>query len=209
MAQKKKIVTPAVKALRKEVLTLAKRANERLRALEVNNLTSASNAYRYIEKNLSNKNYMRTDYKGNVRFRTDTASMNIQLLQQLESKLNEFFQSKTTTKTEIKSKYNKAYITFKNNTGYKGSFEEYMNLWKDARFEVMQKEFGVSESIGIMREIKGLGISSQDDILDAITTAQLNKNYSEYSIIQHIKSHNNNLSSKPSKSRNTKKRRKQ
>lgn len=162
--------------LKKEVATLAKRANQRLREIEKQGLTKASNAYRYIET-LANdkKQYTSTTKKGEIKFDTSLSKKSYNELSEEYAKLNTFLnESKTSTIKGIKAKYQKAYDTFKeNNPNVQISFDEYGDLWRAKQIDKAVNMFGSNQAVKIYEQ-------NDSDIVDKVIE-QMDENQHTYS----------------------------
>ena len=136
--------------LENEVRTMAQQANRRLRALERHYLTSASNAYRYIERRHFDKDTaIATDRSDRIKFDTALKKKSVQQLQHEKRELERFlYESKTSTVKGVKDRYNRAYDTFmKNHPDIKISRERFNMVLQAEGFKSYVRSFG-SFSIG-------------------------------------------------------------
>ena len=98
-----------------ELKAMATKANARLAALERAGLTSASNAYRYVEKRHFDRDTMLyVNRSGKIRFTTSVKGRSAQQLQHEVRELQRFlYESKTSTVTGAKARYTRAFETYK------------------------------------------------------------------------------------------------
>ena len=163
------------RAVSEDVEKLVKKANQRLRELEKQGLANSSEAYQYImnkaNKNLAGKTKVKmfsTTAKGQIKFRTDLATLkkaNKNTYKALIKTVEGFIEAKTSTRTGISEKNKQTYESFKNTTGYTGSFSEFDDLWKNTEFIELTKRYGVSDVINMMDEFSEKLHMSEEDII--------------------------------------------
>lgn len=168
-----------------DIELMIKRANQRLRQLEKDNLANNSKAYQYIAnkalKNLSGKTKVKMfsyTRSGEIKFRTDLATLkkqNSKVYKALIKTVQGFLDTKTSTRICIKDLYKDTYESFKNKTGYSGSFSDFSNLFNNSNYEILLKVFSVSELGTMLDYIEGmLPNLSQDDILEEMINSGMN-----------------------------------
>ena len=148
------------------VRVMAKRANTRLRALENEGLTKASNAYRKIEE-FSSKSGMREfmDYTKDdkPKFKTKLKNRPLNKLRSEIKQLNDFLNvSRTSTISGVKDRYQRAYDTFKNKYGTKLSLEEFGEMWSMKNTERIINQFGSDQVTQINEFAKSKGLTDNE-----------------------------------------------
>lgn len=165
------------KSVSYDIELMVKRANQRLRQLEKDDLANTSKAYQYITnkalKNLSGKTKVKMfsyTRSGEIKFRTDLATLkkqNSKVYKALVKTVQGFLDTKTSTRIGIEDSYKSSYEGFKNTTGYSGSFSDFSDLFTNSNYEILLKEFSVSELGSMLDYIEGmLPNLSQDEILE-------------------------------------------
>lgn len=165
------------RAVSYDIELMIKRANQRLRQLEKDDLANTSKAYQYITnkalKNLSGKTKVKMfsyTRSGEIKFRTDLATLkkqNPKVYKALVKTVQGFLDTKTSTRIGIEDAYKSSYEGFKNTTGYSGSFSDFSDLFENSNYEILLKEFSVSELGSMLDYIEGmLPNLSQDEILE-------------------------------------------
>lgn len=174
------------RAVSEDVEKLVKKANQRLRELEKQGLANSSEAYQYImnkaNKNLAGKSKVKmfsTTAKGQIKFRTDLATLkkaNKNVYKALIKTVEGFVEAKTSTRTGISEKNKQTYESFKNTTGYTGSFSEFDDLWKNVEFIELTRHFGVSDTVNMIDEYtKELDMSEADIIHEMYISGKSSK----------------------------------
>lgn len=164
--------------LENEVRTMAQQANRRLRALERHYLTSASNAYRYIERRHFDKDTaIATDRSDRIKFDTALKKKSVQQLQHEKRELERFlYESKTSTVKGVKDRYNRAYDTFmKNHPDIKISRERFNMVLQAEGFKSYVRSFGSSQISTLMKSVSG---ADSPEAQEAIKKALANLNSS-------------------------------
>lgn len=165
------------KAVSYDIELMIKRANQRLRQLEKDDLANTSKAYQYITnkalKNLSSKTKVKMfgyTRSGEIKFRTDLATLkkqNIKVYKALVKTVQGFLDTKTSTRIGIEDAYKNSYEGFKNTTGYSGSFSDFSDLFTNSNYLILLKYFSASELGSMLDYIEGMIPNlSQDEILD-------------------------------------------
>ena len=169
------------KQLKFAVGVLSKTANQRLRQIEQAGLTSASNAYRFIEgRAYDEESYMDKTKKGEMKFRTNYSDTTLNGLREQMGELQEFlFKSKTSTVTGVKNKYLKGYETAKKNNPElfgKMSFNEFGDLWNTFNMKQMVKMYGSDVTVKFINESESQGLST-DDINEIMSSINEHTSY--------------------------------
>ena len=166
-----------------EVRRLADIANKRLRALEKHKLTEASNAYRYVEKRDFDKDsaYSRDKY-GRMKFDTTLRSKSAQQLQHELIELKRFlYESKTSTVTGARERYEKAYNTYINNPKLfpkdaEGNYtknvppsrEEFTRILNMEGVKKYIETFGSSQIVRLIEEAKTIPQDELEQAMDKL-----------------------------------------
>ena len=132
------------------------KANKRLRNIEKNNLTTASNAYRYLQ-----------DKQGRNRFSTKgLKSLNRNELLKYYTTIDNFLSAKTSSVRGVKRAYHKSYNTIKSKYNLKNlSFESYASILESESLESFKSNFGSNQLITLLRIANKNNV---DDIVNII-----------------------------------------
>lgn len=144
-------------AMESEIRAMATKANARLRALERNDLTAASNAYRYVERRHFDKDSaLATDRSGRMKFDTALSKKTAQQLKHEKRELERFlYEAKTSTVKGTNARYNAAYDTYiKNHPSVNMSKKEFQSIMRTAGFRTFVKQFGSSQIQNLMEKIQ-------------------------------------------------------
>lgn len=144
-------------AMESEIRAMASKANARLRALERNDLTAASNAYRYVERRHFDKDSaLATDRSGRMKFDTALSKKTAQQLKHEKRELERFlYEAKTSTVKGTNARYNAAYDTYiKNHPSVNLSKKEFQSIMRTAGFRTFVKQFGSSQIQNLMEKIQ-------------------------------------------------------
>ena len=143
--------------LENEIRTLAKRANERLRALERHDLTEASNAYRYIERRHFDKDSAITeDRQGRIKFDTALVKKTRQQLEHEVTELKRFlYEAKTSTVSGTEERYRRAFESYAKNKDHSKilgeiSRSEFDAMVRTAGFKGFITVFGSSTIVDLI-----------------------------------------------------------
>lgn len=130
---------------------MATKANARLASLERHGLTSASNAYRYLEKRHFDKDTMLYESRsGKIRFTTKVCGRTSQQLQHQIRELERFlYESKTSTVAGVKARYTQAFESYNKHfaarhEGAQLSREQFDAIVNAEGFAAYVKAFGSS-----------------------------------------------------------------
>lgn len=176
------------------VRVMAKRANTRLRALENEGLTKASNAYRKIEEFSSksgSREFMDYTKDNKPKFKTKLRNRPLNKLRSEIKQLNDFLNvSKTSTISGVKDRYQRAYETFKAKYGTKLSLDEFGDMWSMKNTERIINQFGSDQvtQINEFAKSKGLSDSELDNLLSEMYDEAYasNREFSEMSLYNRI-----------------------
>ncbi len=150
------------KSVSEDIIKDIKRANQRLRQLEKDGLANESKAYQYImkkaNKNLSSKTKVKmfsVTRSGEIKFRTDLAKLkkeNKNVYRALVKNVEGFLESKSSTKIGIEDSHKKSFEKFQD-YGYKGTFNEWSDMWNDYNFQQLVKRYGVSDTVSMADDL--------------------------------------------------------
>lgn len=160
----------ALKQSRKDiatrVATLAKRANQRLREIEKQDLADASPAYRYIERlHYDEDNATATDSKGRMKFNTNTRKKTYAQLQHEEAILTRFLEAKTSRAPGVRQMYEKATESLNKSTNRNLTVKEYGDMFLMDNMLATMKAYGSKEVVKITTKA----------IQDGLTTDEINE----------------------------------
>ena len=104
----------------------AKRANQRLREIEKQNLESASNAYKYVEKAaFDGKAWTGKTAKGQIKFNTNFRSMTDEQIKKELDQIRNFLNAKTSVTKGVRKKVEKLTDRFNEKLKEEGGKKEY------------------------------------------------------------------------------------
>lgn len=153
--------------------SMVKRANQRFRQLEKSNLTYSS-AYKYMLNQLkSGRQYLTTDSKGRIKFRTDVSRLkkqNVTSFNALVKNVETFLNANTSTVKGVKNQYNKAFESFKksHNVNQNYTYEEFSELFQSSAIQQAMGVYGSDVVIEIYeKNIDELSLNEIERILTA------------------------------------------
>lgn len=166
-----------------------KRANQRLRELEKQGLTS-SPSYRAIETFLIDKrSFVTVTKKGAVKFRTDLKKIqkDPDAFRELQKNVKKFLESKTSTTKGVKATYKKSYERYKEKTGHNVSYNDFVSIWDNAITQHLLGSIGSTQIIKIYKESdsNGLTVEETNQIIEKYIENN-EKNISFEGIREHI-----------------------
>lgn len=144
-------------ALESEIRNMANLANSRLRALERNDLTAASNAYRYIERRHFDKDSaLATDRSGRMKFDTALKNKTHNQLQHEKRELQRFlYEAKTSTVRGTNARYTKAYKTYiEHHKSIHMSKKEFQSILRTAGFRTFVKSYGSKQIVNLLEKVQ-------------------------------------------------------
>ena len=146
--------------LQSQLKALSTKANARLASLEKHGLTSASNAYRYLEKRHFDKDTMLYESRsGKIRFTTKVGGRTSQQLQHQVRELERFlYESKTSTVSGVKARYTQAFETYANHFAARHEGAQLSRAQFDA----------IVNAEGFAAYVKAFGSSQIDQLLEAM-----------------------------------------
>lgn len=155
-----------------EAGVLAKRANQRLREIEKQGITGASNAYQYLRmKAFDEVSWLTVQTKGKnvgkMKFNTNFRRMSDKEIQSELKKIREFLGAKTSTTKGVRSRISKQTEAFNEKTGQDYTEEEFTEKVMTTDVKEMFKVFDPSDVQMLFAENKQFAVVA-DDILDAL-----------------------------------------
>lgn len=147
----------SLSAMRNELSSLTRTANNRLRSLEREGLATSSNAYRWVrDMAYDEADYLTYTTTGKPKFRRDVRNMNEQEIKEAIKNVNNFLEAKTSTPFRTRNKYDKAWNTYNERMKRQGrkelSFEEYAELHEEAVFTKYLSRYSSKEARQIVDE---------------------------------------------------------
>lgn len=187
------MIMARTKSVSEDIEKLIKRANQRLRQLEKDDLANTSKAYQYImkkaQKNLvgdSSVKMFSYTRSGEIKFRTDLATLkkeNKNVYNALVKAAIGFTEARTSTKIGMEDIARDNYKGWKDK-GFEGSFSEWSDMWSMYEFQELVKRFGVSDVVSMASDIEStFNITFEDAIRDMYESGATSK----YGIYEHMK----------------------
>ncbi len=139
---------------------MGKVANTRLRELEKTKhgtIYKSSSAYRYVEKQARFEREQGqtfvygTTKDGSFKFNTSTRNVDIRSLQERATQISRFLSARSSTVTGTKAIYKQSFKTYKDSTGYTGSFSEWSETFSNAIIKNFREQYG-SDNINALME---------------------------------------------------------
>ena len=156
-----------------KINSMVKRANQRFRQLEKSNLTYSS-AYKYMLNQLkAGRQYLTTDSKGRIKFRTDVSRLkkqNVTSFNALVKNVETFLNANTSTVKGVKNQYAKAFESFKksHNVNQNYTYEEFSELFQSSAIQQAMNVYGSDVVIEIYeKNIDNLSLNEIERILTA------------------------------------------
>ena len=153
--------------------SMVKRANQRFRQLEKSNMTYSS-AYKYMVNQLKvGRQYLTTDSKGRIKFRTDVSRLkkqNVTSFNALVKNVETFLNANTSTVKGVKKQYEKAFNSFKqsHNVNQNYTYEEFSELFQSSAIQQAMNVYGSDVVIEIYeKNIDNLSLNEIERILTA------------------------------------------
>lgn len=153
--------------------SMVKRANQRFRQLEKSNMTYSS-AYKYMLNQLkAGRQYLTTDSKGRIKFRTDVSRLkkqNVTSFNALVKNVETFLNTNTSTVKGVKKQYEKAFESFKKSHNVKQNYtyEEFSELFQSSAIQQAMGVYGSDVVIEIYeKNIDELSLNEIERILTA------------------------------------------
>lgn len=147
----------SLSALRNELSSLTRTANNRLRSLEREGLARSSNAYRWVrDMAYDEADYLTYTTTGKPKFRRDVSNMSEQEIKEAIKNARNFLEAKTSTPTRTHAKYDKAWTSYNERMQRQGrkqlTFEEYTELHEEAVFTKYLSRYSSKEARQIVDE---------------------------------------------------------
>ena len=156
-----------------KINSMVKRANQRFRQLEKSNMTYSS-AYKYMINQLkAGRQYLTTDSKGRIKFRTDVSRLkkeNVTSFNALVKNVETFLNANTSTVKGVKKQYEKAFKSFKksHNLNQDYTYEEFSELFQSSAIQQAMNIYGSDVVIDIYeKNIYNLSLNEIERILTA------------------------------------------
>lgn len=140
------------KELTAQLRQLTKTANQRLRELEKTGYSSSSLAYSYVERlSFDSDDAVSFTQKGQIKFTTAFSGMTIQQLSHELAKVNDFLNSRTSTRTGILAYTEQARETFTSKTGVEMTASEFAEFWTDSLVHDFERLYGSHEVVRLQQ----------------------------------------------------------
>ena len=140
---------------------MGKVANTRLRELEKtkhDSIYKASSAYRYVEKQARIEREQGQTFvygvakDGSFKFNTSTRNVDIRSLQERATQISRFLSARSSTVTGTKAIYKESFQTYKESTGYEGSFSEWSETFSNAIIKNFREQYGTDNVNALMEK---------------------------------------------------------
>ena len=140
---------------------MGKVANTRLRELEKTKHSSiykASSAYRYVEKQARIEREQGQTFvygvakDGSFKFNTSTRNVDIRSLQERATQISRFLSARSSTVTGTKAIYKESFETYKDSTGYEGSFADWSESFSNAIIKNFREQYGTDNVNALMEK---------------------------------------------------------
>lgn len=159
-----------------EAGVLAKRANQRLREIEKQGITGASNAYQYLRKKSFDEVpwlTIQTQGKnvGKMKFNTNFRGMSDKDIQMELKKIREFLGAKTSLTKGVRSRIEKQTQAFNEKTGQNYTSQEFTEKVMTTDVKEMFKIYDPSDIQALFAENKNFALHA-DEILQALVAKE-------------------------------------
>ena len=140
---------------------MGKVANTRLRELEKTKhgaIYKSSSAYRYVEKQARIEREQGQTFvygvakDGSFKFNTSTRNVDIRSLQERATQISRFLSARSSTVTGTKAIYKESFETYKDNTGYEGSFADWSESFSNAIIKNFREQYGTDNVNALMEK---------------------------------------------------------
>ena len=140
---------------------MGKVANTRLRELEKTKhgaIYKSSSAYRYVEKQARIEREQGQTFvygvanDGSFKFNTSTRNVDIRSLQERATQISRFLSARSSTVTGTKAIYKQSFETYRESSGYEGTFSEWASIFSAAILKNFMEQYGSDVVNKIMRK---------------------------------------------------------
>ena len=150
---------------------MGKVANTRLRELEKTkhgSIYKSSSAYRYVEKQARIEREQGQTFvygvakDGSFKFNTSTRNVDIRSLQERATQISRFLSARSSTVTGTKAIYKESFQTYKDSTGYEGSFAEWSESFSNAIIKNFREQYGTDNVNALMEKGRKYKMSTDE-----------------------------------------------
>ena len=150
---------------------MGKVANTRLRELEKTkhgSIYKSSSAYRYVEKQARIEREQGQTFvygvakDGSFKFNTSTRNVDIRSLQERATQISRFLSARSSTVTGTKAIYKESFQTYKESTGYEGSFSEWSETFSNAIIKNFREQYGTDNVNALMEKGRKYKMSTDE-----------------------------------------------
>ena len=150
---------------------MGKVANTRLRELEKTKhgaIYKSSSAYRYVEKQARIEREQGQTFvygvakDGSFKFNTSTRNVDIRSLQERATQISRFLSARSSTVTGTKAIYKESFETYKDSTGYEGSFSEWSETFSNAIIKNFREQYGTDNVNALMEKGRKYKMSTDE-----------------------------------------------
>ena len=150
---------------------MGKVANTRLRELEKTkhgSIYKSSSAYRYVEKQARIEREQGQTFvygvtkDGSFKFNTSTRNVVIRSLQERATQISRFLSARSSTVTGTKAIYKQSFETYRESSGYEGSFSEWSETFSNAIIKNFREQYGTDNVNSLMQKARKYDLSSDE-----------------------------------------------
>ena len=150
---------------------MGKVANTRLRELEKTKhgaIYKSSSAYRYVEKQARIEREQGQTFvygvakDGSFKFNTSTRNVDIRALQERATQISRFLTARSSTVTGTKAIYKQSFETYRESSGYEGSFSEWTETFSNAIIKNFREQYGTDNVNSLMQKARKYDLSSDE-----------------------------------------------
>ena len=150
---------------------MGKVANTRLRELEKTkhgSIYKSSSAYRYVEKQARIEREQGQTFvygvakDGSFKFNTSTRNVDIRSLQERATQISRFLSARSSTVTGTKAIYKESFQTYKDTTGYEGSFADWSESFSNAIIKNFREQYGTDNVNALMEKGRKYKMSTDE-----------------------------------------------
>ena len=150
---------------------MGKVANTRLRELEKTkhrSIYKSSSAYRYVEKQARIEREQGQTFvygvakDGSFKFNTSTRNVDIRSLQERATQISRFLSARSSTVTGTKAIYKQSFETYRESSGYEGSFSEWSETFSNAIIKNFREQYGTDNVNSLMQKARKYDLSTDE-----------------------------------------------
>ena len=150
---------------------MGKVANTRLRELEKTkheSIYKSSSAYRYVEKQARIEREQGQTFvygvakDGSFKFNTSTRNVDVRSLQERATQISRFLSARSSTVTGTRAIYKQSFETYRESSGYEGSFSEWSETFSNAIIKNFREQYGTDNVNALMEKGRKYKMSTDE-----------------------------------------------